>query len=659
MLENNFNTFIILLESLLYLSISWHIFIKGSKTIDNIWIFLSVFSFQFFVLYSTIAFFPFSSFFFFLLTTFFSDMILFFLYSFPHSIKIPKRWYVPLFFVDFILLTIFKLSIIPISYVYFLKLLFFMIYGVFFIIKKQNYLSRNKKSITKFLTLSFVAIIFIFIFIMATLTTKNVEFFKHYSIYIFPLFFFFFLLFFIKNIENTIKLSFTTIFIFLLLAIPETFLLLQLSSLRIFLLNIISINNFFITATVVAFVFFNLIAFSNIFLASFIQTINSKKNKLLAFVMSFRKRTEKITTTEELFLQMDKTIKKIVKNSQTTFFFLNETDEFEKLKQTTTINFFRKSLYTIKKWIEKNKLSYILENSMENPPEIQKSMEDLQAKIIFPIKSGGKIIGFLKIDGKKIKKITAEIISELLVIASDKLVKIALFEKVLETEKQLQEAKYFQETDKMVSLIAHEIRTPLTSVVFNLDVIADSYQTEGVIDEEFLDIARDELKRLNETVDKMLVYGRNIILEPQKSDFETFITNIKKSLSHETVEIIFDNKTKNKQFSLDWDKLRHIFLNIITNATKEISKIDLKTGKILVTINETENNIKIEIANNGPEIPKEIKDEIFEPFFTTKKEGNGLGLAICDKIVKIWGGKIKIKSSKEFPVIFSITLPKT
>jgi len=457
-----------------------------------------------------------------------------------------------------------------------------------------------------------------------------------------------------------ISITSSSILTFLLLAVPETFLLLQLSSLRIFLLNIVSINNFFITATIVAFLFFNIIAVCNIFIASLVLTINSKKNKLLGSIISFRNKTEEITTSEELFLQIDRTIKKIANNTKNSYFFFNDFDRFEKLKkEAIVLNGDENHLRTIKNWITKNKLNYVIKNSMENPPEIQEILDELNATIIFSIKSGGEIIGFLEIEGRKIKKIIAEIISELLTIASDKLVKIALFEKVLETEKQLQEAKYFQETDKMVSLIAHEIRTPLTSIVFNLDVIADSYQTEGIIDEEFLEIAREELKRLNETVDKMLVYGRNINLEPKSGNFENFLNNIKKSLSHETVNFIIEDKTKNQTYNMDWDKLRHIFINIITNATKEIQKINLKNGKILITIKEYGNFIKIEIANNGPKIPEKIKNEIFEPFFTTKKDGNGLGLAICDKIVKIWGGKIKIKSTKEYPVIFSINLPKT
>jgi signal transduction histidine kinase len=57
--------------------------------------------------------------------------------------------------------------------------------------------------------------------------------------------------------------------------------------------------------------------------------------------------------------------------------------------------------------------------------------------------------------------------------------------------------------------------------------------------------------------------------------------------------------------------------------------------------------IKIQISDNGSRIPETIQDKIFDVFFTTKKTGNGLGLAVCDVIIKNHGGIIKLDSLPE------------
>ena len=67
----------------------------------------------------------------------------------------------------------------------------------------------------------------------------------------------------------------------------------------------------------------------------------------------------------------------------------------------------------------------------------------------------------------------------------------------------------------------------------------------------------------------------------------------------------------------------------------------------------------IEIEDNGPGIPEEIKDKIMQPFFTTKKgtEGTGLGLSITHDIVKAHGGELKIKTEAGNGSVFRIALP--
>ncbi len=68
--------------------------------------------------------------------------------------------------------------------------------------------------------------------------------------------------------------------------------------------------------------------------------------------------------------------------------------------------------------------------------------------------------------------------------------------------------------------------------------------------------------------------------------------------------------------------------------------------------------VTIEIQDNGPDIPEEIKDKILQPFFTTKKgtEGTGLGLSITNDIIKAHGGELLVNSTSGSGSTFIITL---
>jgi signal transduction histidine kinase len=104
--------------------------------------------------------------------------------------------------------------------------------------------------------------------------------------------------------------------------------------------------------------------------------------------------------------------------------------------------------------------------------------------------------------------------------------------------------------------------------------------------------------------------------------------------------------------------LEQVFLNLITNATQALSE---KGGTVAIKVQPVERGgetrfVEIDIADNGPGIPKELQERLFRPFFTTKPDGTGLGLAITKRIVTAHRGNIKVNS---FPggTIFQVQLP--
>jgi two-component system sensor histidine kinase AtoS len=81
------------------------------------------------------------------------------------------------------------------------------------------------------------------------------------------------------------------------------------------------------------------------------------------------------------------------------------------------------------------------------------------------------------------------------------------------------------------------------------------------------------------------------------------------------------------------------------------------TGTITIDATTTDARATLTIADNGPGIAPEIRDQIFEPFVTTKPRGTGLGLAIAQAIVDAHGGTIAISSSPESGTLVALQLP--
>ena len=100
-----------------------------------------------------------------------------------------------------------------------------------------------------------------------------------------------------------------------------------------------------------------------------------------------------------------------------------------------------------------------------------------------------------------------------------------------------------------------------------------------------------------------------------------------------------------------------LLMNLITNASQVLQTKDAKK-EILITSNKINNTIIIKVADSGPGVPAQMKDKIFDPFFTGRKDGLGIGLSICYRIVKDHGGELTLEASEELGgAEFIITLP--
>lgn len=113
-----------------------------------------------------------------------------------------------------------------------------------------------------------------------------------------------------------------------------------------------------------------------------------------------------------------------------------------------------------------------------------------------------------------------------------------------------------------------------------------------------------------------------------------------------------------EQIPLKADKelLSQVLLNLVKNAMQALEEIG--GGTIQVKASLSESHVRIDVIDNGPGIATELMEDIFVPFFTTKTSGNGIGLSLSRRIIRMHGGELLVASEPFSETRFTILLPR-
>ncbi len=202
--------------------------------------------------------------------------------------------------------------------------------------------------------------------------------------------------------------------------------------------------------------------------------------------------------------------------------------------------------------------------------------------------------------------------------------------------------------------LAHEIKNPLTPIQLTIDRLQSKYSTQISNNDkdnynENLDIIKNQIKQIGSLVNEFSDFARMPKPILKDNDLSVILTeNIKllKKLDNQ-IKIELKSDPNKIIFKSDKEQLSRVFLNLIKNSIESIQQKSENNStfskKITIEINKFDNNININIIDNGigfEKFAKNIKD-IVNPYFTTKKNGTGLGLSIVNKIINDHNGKIE------------------
>jgi len=210
---------------------------------------------------------------------------------------------------------------------------------------------------------------------------------------------------------------------------------------------------------------------------------------------------------------------------------------------------------------------------------------------------------------------------------------------------------------KLVSIVVHELRSPLGAMLTSLHLIenrvgnADPAVTKG------LERIRRSVKRCDDTITRLLDYSRHEELEPEPTHLDQWL----RALFHnqalpDDIALSFTPGLGDLCVTVDRERLRHAVTHVIENASLSIVEGG-KPGHIEVRTRTDGGYAEIRIADNGLGIPEKCRAEIFEPFFSARRSGIGLGLPVARRIAELHGGSVVLESGAEGETSFVIALP--
>ena len=232
-------------------------------------------------------------------------------------------------------------------------------------------------------------------------------------------------------------------------------------------------------------------------------------------------------------------------------------------------------------------------------------------------------------------------------------------EKVL-MEERLRRMERYMGLGALAAGLQHEIKNPLSALSLHIQLLCERLQKETGDHEvnEILDVLNTEVNRISAVLDGFRNYASIHEIGRAPVDVTVMIEKLFRLLrpdaERKRIKLIVES-TANTSVTIQADaaQLEQVFLNLALNAVAAMPQ----GGSLRFRLSDQEGKLRIDIIDEGNGVPPEIQSFIFDPYFTTRSDGTGMGLALCDKIVRQHDGSIDFETSPRGST-FTVLLPR-
>lgn len=228
--------------------------------------------------------------------------------------------------------------------------------------------------------------------------------------------------------------------------------------------------------------------------------------------------------------------------------------------------------------------------------------------------------------------------------------------------------------DRLIAMLAHDLRNPLTAASIALETLESNYAPQNgrnfsltpALTAQLIKHARTQTRFINRMITDLLqaANGSNaqLHIHPKPLNLgnlcEDAIEQFQERLSQKSQILKTDIPSDLPNVYADQERVRQVIVNLLDNAIK----YTLEGGIIQVSVlHRTTQKVQVSICDNGLGIPKENQKHIFEDHFRLKRDENqdgyGIGLSLCQRIIRAHHGQIWVDSAPDQGSCFHFTLP--
>lgn len=230
-----------------------------------------------------------------------------------------------------------------------------------------------------------------------------------------------------------------------------------------------------------------------------------------------------------------------------------------------------------------------------------------------------------------------------------------------ELQKNLNRHNRLSEMGRMMSSLAHQIRTPLSAAMLYAGHLCESQLTpeQG---KRFSEKVLSRLNHLDQQVKDMLIFVKGDVKLTDTISVQELIAALKIAMevpmSSSNSSYSLTVECADTKIQCNSDSMVGALMNLVNNAIQSVGKsAELSINFTVLSKQQSDDKVKITIADNGPGMSCELLKELQEPFFTTKSQGTGLGLTVVRAVVQAHHGKFDLRSVPGKGSIATIILP--
>jgi signal transduction histidine kinase len=246
-----------------------------------------------------------------------------------------------------------------------------------------------------------------------------------------------------------------------------------------------------------------------------------------------------------------------------------------------------------------------------------------------------------------------------------------LAERLAETNRRLEQAQAeARRSERLAALgqlsagLAHEIRNPLGVIKGSAEMLTQKLQASDELARELAGYISTEVNRLSALVTEFLDFARPLHAQPRPAVLTALLDRVIQTVAARftdtSIRVERHYPSELPLVPLDESLCEQAFLNLVQNAYEAMQERD-NGGTLRVdverVIKDGRDGVELCLADTGPGVPEELREEIFNPFVTTKKTGVGLGLSIVSKIIDGHHGSIHVENGAGGGAVFTLFFP--